>query len=175
MKAHALLLPFLILSVTYSHAQDSLMLAIKRSNPALVKKEIGIRSLTQNEQLLYLNFCDEVIIRRRNAIQFPQYYEGKPIYTKAFPTDEEPHISVGCGLRLIGGLFGSIIGFPYFLDAMYNSRMEYPKTAIAAEITALILLISAIVEIDENRKREQELLYENAIVIKHLISDVETI
>lgn len=172
------LLSFLLLPLSL-YAQDSLLKAIKLSNPELVKKEIAYRIhqgkyFSYQEQLFYLNFSEEVITRRRNAIQFPNYYKGQAIYTPAFPTDKDPEISGNCALRGVVGLIGMLVAFPYcFPD--YRTSNRTITIAVASEIISLILLTSSCVEYDMTRKAAQEQLYENSIQIKYLFYNIETV
>lgn len=171
----------LLLPVTIK-CNDSLTNAIKKSDPELVKKEIAKRissqkPLTIEDQRFYLNFCDEVITRRRNAIQFPQYYEGRPIYTKAFYSDEEPSIPINCWFRGIIGLVGTMAALPYCFPQITDYSNNHNNTmnfGITIEVISLCLFISAAYEIEVGRKLAQEQLYENAVQIKHLFYDIVT-
>lgn len=190
-----LLLALLFLTLSLQ-AQDPIIAAIKLSNPLLVQKEIEKRAfegnaISANDKLLYLNFCEEIITRRRNALQFPEYqttplycngmitYYSQPVYKKAFITDEEPEISFNCGLRFALGSLRTIAALLYWHNSITNYKCTYSKTTnnaiIASGVISLIALFSAIIEIDINRKQYQEELYENAIKIKHIIYGIEKI
>ncbi len=109
-----LLIPFSL------SAHDKLTTAIKLSNPALVEQEIQSRlcegkCFSLKEQLFYLNFCEEVITRRRTSIQFSDYSNGSPVYTQAFSTDPDVTISGKTAIKFLAGLAGSIATFPICL------------------------------------------------------------
>lgn len=168
-------------------AHDKLTTAIKLSNPALVEQEITLRlsqgkPFSLKEQFFYLNFCEEVITRRRNAIQFPDYSNGSPIYTQAFSTDPVESISGRTTIKFLTGILGALATIPICLTILedkwltQNERKFWTIVPFATETFFLYLLISSLNEINQvvaNRKKSQEQLYENAIQIKHRIYDIE--
>lgn len=183
---------FLIIPFALS-AQDRLTNAIKLSNPRLVLQEINTRlsegkPFSHKEQLFYLDFCEEVITRRRNAIQFPIYqstpiycngvltYYNKPVYTKAYTSDGEPEISVNCSLRCVLGTMGTIGALLYWYKSIINFPRTYGETTnklvFASGVISFIALFSAVIEIEAKRRQYQEELYENAIQIKHIVYEI---
>lgn len=188
------LLPFSI------HAKDSLSDAITKSDPDIVRAEIKKRMvsnkpISQQEVLFYLDLCQEVVTRRRNAVQFPSYvvqqphyyYYGSqpvpyytsstPVYTKAYANDADPEVSVNCALRCGFGLIGTIGSLIYWCNSMgrfydeHNTTLDI--TVFALGLTSIISFVSALNEVEANKKQYQEKLYENAIQIKHLIYNIE--
>ncbi|GMU19708.1 MAG: hypothetical protein AMXMBFR12_09000 [Candidatus Babeliales bacterium] len=177
----------LVLSLSCAlHGNDALFLAIKKSDPILVKSEIKkLASMDQKPSIkdkrMYIDFAEEVIIRRRNAIQFPIYectpvycngmlsYYNKPVYKNAYTTDVDPEISFNCGVRLTLGAFGTVASLFYWL----NSYTTSTGLVITTGVISFFTLLSAIVEIEINRKQHQEQLYENAIEIKHILMNFE--
>lgn len=180
---------------------DALFFAIKKSDPTLVKGEIN-KLIFKNQKpsikdkCMYIDFAEEVIIRRRNAIQFPSYiiqqphyyygaqpiscyYTSQPVYTNAYTTDEDPEISLSCGLRCILGTIGTMASFFHWQNSITNYKRACSKTTanlvFASGVISFIALCSAIIEINLKRKYHQEQLYENAIEIKHILINMETI
>lgn len=185
---------YFILFPFFSYSQNQISQAIIESNPELVKQEISKRisahePITLVEQQYYIELCQEVITRRRNALQFPEYqttplycngmitYYSQPVYKKAFITDEEPGISFNCGLRFTLGTLGTIAALFYWHNSITNYKRTYSKTTsnaiIASGVISFIALLSAIIETDAKRKQHQEELYENAIKIKYLFYNLE--
>lgn len=184
------------------HGTDALLFAIKKSDPKLVKCEINKLILkgqkpSIKDKHMYIDFAEEVIIRRHNAIQLPSYiiqqphyyyygaqpiscyYTSQPVYTNAYTTDEDPEISFNCRVRCILGTLGTIASFFYLQNSITNYKRAYSKTTanlvFASGVISFIALCSAIIEINLKRKYHQEQLYENAVEIKHILINMETI
>lgn len=97
-------------------------------------------------------------------------YYNKPVYKNAYITDENPEISFNCGVRFTLGALGTVASLFYWL----NSNTTSTGLVITTGVISFFTLLSAIVEIETNRKQHQEQLYENAIEIKHILMNLET-
>lgn len=166
-----ILLPFAI------QCQDTITKAIIKSDPELVRQEISLhiasgKGFTFKDKLRYIDFCEEVITRRRNAIQFPEYYNGSARPTRAFPTDEKRPPSKRECIVTLASLAGFILGLP--IGLIIACHMEPPlDTAVALAacgtgLTSLIILCALACNEENELKKSQEQLYENSIEIKHL-------
>lgn len=165
-----------------SHSHDSITNAIIKSDIELVKQEIRIRMLSNNpinkqEQLYYLDLCHEVITRRRNAIQFPNYYNGSAVYTPAFPNDSIAKISKGDLFTFIASLTGTLLSLPIGISIAQETCPPYDGLVMLCALTSEITCISVLIYVTKKRqdslKYHQEQLYENAIAIKHIIYNIE--
>lgn len=171
-----ILFPFCI------YAKNPITQAIIKSDSELVKQEINKRISSNNpinpeEQRYYIDLCQEVITRRRNTIQFPNYYNGSTVYTPAFPNDSVSEISAGDKFTFIASLAGTILSLPIGISIAQEKRPPYDGLvmlcAFASEITCFSILIYVLSKRQNELKYHQEELYENAIQIKHLIYNLE--
>lgn len=174
---------FILLFPFLTSCQEYITRAIIKSNPELVKKELEKRIATNlpfsvEEQRFYLNFCDEVITRRRNAIQFPRYFDGRPIYTPAFPTDKLASPSSKEIAAFLIGLFGTLVSLPLGISIAENSTSSTDNlvmfTALLSEVGCFSLLCYCLIKRYDDALNFQEQLYENAIEIKHIILNTTT-
>lgn len=175
---------YLVISPVSVLCQDDIVKAIIKSDPKWVKIEISTRiksgkPITNQERLKYIDFCEEVIVRRRNAIQFPKYFDGRPTYTRAFPTDKEPSISTGEAAAVIGSLLGLILSLP--IGISIAEQTEPPLnglvvlTALGSEIACFVILWACLFRRDNELRKSQEDLYNDAIEIKHMFINLKTV
>lgn len=175
------ILIFIIFIPLLTHSHDAITNAIKKSDPDLVKQEIKIQMLSnkpisKQEQLYYLDLCQEVITRRRNAIQFPNYYNGSAVYTPAFPSDSISKISPADLFTFIASLAGTLLSLPIGISIAQETRPPHDGlimlSALTSEITCISVLIYIITKRQNELKYHQEELYENAIQIKHIVYEI---
>lgn len=166
-----ILLPFAI------QCHDTITKAIIKSDPELVKQEISLhiasgKAFTFEDKLRYIDFCEEVITRRRNAIQFPEYYNGSARPARAFPTDETKPLSKREVVLGLASSAGFILGIPIGLVIAYHMKPPLDTVVASAAcgtgLISLIILCALACHKEDELKKSQEQLYENSIEIKHL-------
>lgn len=173
---------FSILFFTFNLHADALFDAIRKSNPALVKEEIQKKittdmRFTEQEKQMYLDFAQEIITRRRNALSFPKYPNGQALATDSIePQSLLSFIAAAVGIiGTIGTIPISIIFSVTYHDAV--SKLTEHEKLLSGIITGIIeassiyLLYSSLQKIDANdaiRIKQREKLFSNAVKIKHM-------